>query len=476
MDVGGRPVRDVTVPETRSFQPDGTINILGGRTLDIDLGSVEGLRHHIDVKELDGSVLTRGLFNGHTHLAMEVVGDVVPTGIPLERWLPKVRDVEMNLTSGDVGMSASMGAIRQLDRGVTAINDMYFDASEVWTAVDKVGLSGYVSQGMADVWPVVGNMDGSEGDNGDPTDIRLRLAERMIKLAGSHEHLRTTMAPHSDITTTDDLWEGLVPLAQEASLPIHCHVSETMESLNVHPEGGLAWVMGCIGRYGDGVNPSPGLMAVHCSHLTDDEWRMVGTSTPSPSASKTSPSSSDGHIVQDIAQSIIPVLCPTSNRALAGNIPDPTMISTVPGIRDRCIFGTDGSSHPTRDIRQEPTWYDSMSHPAMGSGMLDRGSIPFWNQGPPTILRDGGTIARLEMGDTGWVFWRRTTTTGYPVSYGDTDESRPKEVVTIPGDHLPLLIMTGRGVVYARGEPVRVDRTATEIACEDISRQLRKSF
>jgi 5-methylthioadenosine/S-adenosylhomocysteine deaminase len=176
-----------------------------------------------------GAPLVPSLVNGHTHAAMTLFrgygGD-----LPLMRWLQeKIWPVEAKLEAEDVYWGARLACVEMIRTGTTRFWDMYWHPSATARAVEDAGLRATIGSPLFDVG----------GDTEAMKDSTLRALEELEAFGPS---IGRAPAPHSIYTVSEGLLRWVAERAEEMSLPVHIHLSETerevtdcMEAHGVRP-------------------------------------------------------------------------------------------------------------------------------------------------------------------------------------------------------------------------------------------------
>lgn len=202
-----------------------------------------------------GSLAMPGLVNMHTHTPMTLLRNV-GSDLKLDEWLHKaIFPLEACLTDQAVRAGTDLGILEMLRFGTTAFCDMYMHMDVVAESVRDSGMRALLGHGIVD-------FDESCAD----LAPGIAFAKTWHKTA--NDRIRVSFAPHSEGATTQVLMKRVKQVAEEMSLPIHVHVSET--KLDVDE---------CMQRHGMtppqyleslGLLESP-VIAAHCVWFTDED-------------------------------------------------------------------------------------------------------------------------------------------------------------------------------------------------------------
>jgi len=265
-----------------------------------------------EIIHANNCVVTPGLVNAHTHVAMTLYRGFADD-LPLKAWLEeKIWPLEEVRKPGDVYWGTLLGIVEMIQSGTTCFNDMYWDFEDATRAARESGIRACPSGVLIGVHP--------------QAEEHLARAVDFVKqtLDRADRTIHPMFGPHAPYTCPDDYLERVTAAAQELGVGIHIHLSETAheveESLQRHgetPPAHLARV---------GVFEVP-VLAPHCVHVTAEDRALLRD-----------------HDV-GIAH------CPTSNMKLASGIaPLPEMLAEGNSVG----LGTDGAaSNNNLDLMQE---------------------------------------------------------------------------------------------------------------------------
>jgi len=206
------------VPVSSPVIADGAVAIEGTR--------IAGLGTRVEMKErypqapaedFGRAALIPGLINAHTHLELTVMrGYLEKEEHDFLAWLKKLTIARLALSSDDILISASLGAIEAARAGITCVADASDSARESMRALRDVGLRGIVYQ---------------ESFGPDPSVA----SENVGKLRAKIEILRNDetplvragVSPHSPYTVSASQLEMISNFALHEHLPLMMHVAES---------------------------------------------------------------------------------------------------------------------------------------------------------------------------------------------------------------------------------------------------------
>lgn len=282
------------------------IAIKGGRILDILPSKDAQQQYSADTEHhLPDHALIPGLINAHTHASMSLLRGLADD-MPLMTWLNEhIWPAESRWVSEEFVADGTRLAIAEMLRGgVTCFNDMYFFPD----------IAGHVSS-VAGMRAVVGLIliDFPSAWAGSAEEYLQRGLEVHDQFRNS-SLIRTAFAPHAPYSVSNAPLERIRILSDELEIPIHMHVHETGDEVQQN-----------LAQYG--TRPlqrlealglvSPSLMAVHMTHLEENEIKTFA--------------GSGAHVVH----------CPESNLKLASGFCPVTRLMQA-GVN--VALGTDGAA------------------------------------------------------------------------------------------------------------------------------------
>lgn len=285
----------------------------------IDAGLWKNRPRSKSYKTIDYSnaVITPGLFNLHSHLAMTFLKGIVED-VDLNTWLfDYILPAEKKLVSKKfVELGTQLALTECLKNGTTYIADMYFHPEQVFSAFSKLGLRGTVGVSFFDH----GGMDTKSLDESFELILSMNQKFKQNKL------LDLAIAPHAPYTCSKQNLRKGVEIAKELGLPGMIHVAETRfeydEIMAKHNQSPLQYVYEC------GLFDLPYLLLAHMLHLNEHE---------------------DYQILQNTRAT--PILTPQCNAKLASGTP---LAQQYKDNAIRFTMGTDGSaSNNSLDIFSE---------------------------------------------------------------------------------------------------------------------------
>lgn len=212
---------------------------------------------------LEHHALIPGLINLHTHAAMTLMRGIADDRALMD-WLQNhVWPVETRLVTAEFVHDGTLLACAEMLRGgVTCFNDMYFFPDAAGRAALAAGMRaalGIIAIEMPSAYAA---------DAQDYLSKGLAVRDSMK----SEPLLSFCLAPHAPYTVSDRTFERIGMLQGELGLPLHIHVHETRDeieqSMTRHGVRPLARLQ-ALGLV------DAGLIAVHATHLTEAEVRLL---------------------------------------------------------------------------------------------------------------------------------------------------------------------------------------------------------
>ena len=223
---------------------------------EIDEGNVD------KIIDASGKILLPGFVNTHTHLSMTLFRGLADD-LSLDSWLnDHIWPMEANLNGDYCYIGALLGAVELIKSGTTTFSDMYFYMEDVARAVDEAGIRAVLSYGMIDF----GDAEKREAE----INENLTLFKNCNGMADGR--IKVFFGPHSPYTASEELLIKVRELADEYTMGIHIHVSETQKEIDdVSAEKGLRpfEYLDKIGFLGSDV------VAAHCVWLSDEEIEII---------------------------------------------------------------------------------------------------------------------------------------------------------------------------------------------------------
>ncbi len=234
--------------------------------LDLDAARASARERGEPWREAPGQLITPAFINAHTHLAM-----VCFRGLRVEASTAKnvVEDlfyhVEQRITDDDIAAFARQGAYESLLHGVGLVWDHYYGAQALAAAIASTGLTAVVAPTLADL----------SGPGVADLDRQLDATVALSAPAWAERGIWSAVGPHASDTVSASLWGTVRDLATRHTLPVHAHLSQSLEELQRcvarHNTTPLRWLQS-LGLLEADI---PHALWVHGLYLQDDELDLL---------------------------------------------------------------------------------------------------------------------------------------------------------------------------------------------------------
>jgi 5-methylthioadenosine/S-adenosylhomocysteine deaminase len=233
--------------------------------LTVEDGAIARIAPAADASAEPGFLLAPAFYNGHTHLAMNLLRGFADD-IELEPWLrDHIWPAEAHLTDAIVYAGTRLAILEMIRSGTVFANDMYWHAPAVARAAEEMGIRCAVSMQTIET--------GGPGRN-DPRNIASnRELAGALPRSASEGRVFATFAPHAIYTVCEETLRSIAAQAKAEEALLHIHVSETAGEVAAcrAAHGGRTPV-----KYLDDCGIlGPRTVMAHCVHLTDDDIRLI---------------------------------------------------------------------------------------------------------------------------------------------------------------------------------------------------------
>lgn len=246
-----------------TYYEHGAVLVEDGRI--VYAGPSEGAPVAEGARQIDaaGKIVMPGIVNTHCHAAMTLLRGYADD-MRLMEWLQtKIWPAEARMTAEDIYWGTALGAYEMLSGGITTFVDMYFEADHIARAIDDTGIRGIIARGII--------------ATGGPGEAAARLAETREAFhrwnGKANGRITFMVGPHAPYTCPPDVLVACAEMADELSIGIHIHLSETAGEV----ESALAeWGVTPIAHVERlGLMKGRHLVAAHCVHATDNDIAIL---------------------------------------------------------------------------------------------------------------------------------------------------------------------------------------------------------
>ena len=252
----------LTMDERFTLHRPGAVAIVGDtiRAVGPDVSSTYTGRDTVDC---GGRVVMPGLVNAHTHVPMTLLRGLADD-LRLDVWLMGyMMPVEREFVNPDfVRLGTRLGCAEMIRSGITCFADMYYFEETVAEATADAGMRAFCAQTVLR-FPT---------PDAKSYEDSLARARDYIERWRGHALIVPGPAPHAPYTCTPEILRACAELAVEYDVPLHIHLSETVQEVDdsrrAHGMPVVPWVKK-QGVFGAKV------LAAHCVHVDDGEMRAL---------------------------------------------------------------------------------------------------------------------------------------------------------------------------------------------------------
>ncbi len=250
----------VTMDEDYHVYRDGAVAVQGDSIVAVGEAAEIGKAHQASqTVDCSGKTLIPGLVNAHAHVPMTLLRGLADD-LRLDVWLlGYMMPVEREFVSPDfVHLGTKLACAELIRSGVTCFADMYYFEESVAQATAEAGLRALCGQTVLKF----------PSPDAPSYEDSLALAREFIEGWIDHPLIVPTVAPHAPYTCTAEILHACAELAQEFDVPLHIHLSETLQEVEnwrrEYEMPVIPWVKK-QGLFGAKV------LAAHCVHVDEGE-------------------------------------------------------------------------------------------------------------------------------------------------------------------------------------------------------------
>src|SRR5262249_40261114 len=213
--------------------------------------------------DCQGRVVMPGLVNAHTHVPMTLLRGLADD-LRLDVWLMGyMMPVEREFVNpAFVTLGTKLGCAEMIRSGVTCFADMYYFEEAVAQAAAEAGMRALCGQTVLR-YPTPDATSYEES---------LARARDFIERWRGHPLIVPGPAPHAPYTCTPEILRSCAELAVEFDVPLHIHLSETVQEVEDSPR---VRAMPVIPRVKKQARLDAKVLAAHCVHVDDGEMRQL---------------------------------------------------------------------------------------------------------------------------------------------------------------------------------------------------------
>lgn len=254
----------LTMDEDDNIFNPGAIAINGATIQAVGLENQIMAEYQSDqVTDAQKKILMPGLINAHTHVPMTLMRGLADD-LRLDVWLlGYMMPVEREYVTPDfVQLGTKLACVEMIRSGITCFVDMFYYEDDVAQATSEIGMRAICSQSILKFpTPDAASFDES-----------LEYSKRFIEKWKDHPLIVPSIAPHAPYTTTPEIIEKSINIAQKYDIPLHIHLAETQfEVENIVKEQGMPVI-----PYMEKLNLFDAkVIAAHCVHIDPGEIRTL---------------------------------------------------------------------------------------------------------------------------------------------------------------------------------------------------------
>jgi len=245
------------------YEP-GALAIENNEILEVGLDK-DILLKYISPQVIDckGKILMPGLINAHTHVPMTLLRGLADD-LRLDVWLMGyMMPVEREFVTPDfVRLGTSLACAEMIRSGVTCFADMYYFEEAVAQATADAGMRAVCAQTVLKF----------QVPDASSFEESLISAREFITKWKGHPLIVPCVGPHAPYTCTPEILKSTAELAKEFDVPLHIHISETLNEVeNMRRDHGMP-VVPYIKKQG---LLEAKVIAAHCVHIDEGEIRTL---------------------------------------------------------------------------------------------------------------------------------------------------------------------------------------------------------
>jgi putative selenium metabolism protein SsnA len=242
----------------------------------VAMGVSQNIRHRFhDADEIDagGRMVTPGLINLHSHFYSTLARGLSPIGQPPSSF-PEILESlwwrwDKCLDLDAVNLSAQLGLLHSLQRGVTTVFDHHSSPKAVRGSLNAIA-EAYIEVGLrGSVCYEVSDRDGSEITQHGIQE-NLACAEALAK--DPNGGLTSHFGLHANFTLSDDTLRRVSSRISGKEIGIHIHMAEDDSDNKVALSAGYTGPVDRLDHFGL-LNEKA--LLIHGVHLSTDQWDIV---------------------------------------------------------------------------------------------------------------------------------------------------------------------------------------------------------
>jgi 5-methylthioadenosine/S-adenosylhomocysteine deaminase len=250
--------------EKHTLFPDGAVALAGNEILAV--GSTSDLVVGFESDQIIdccGTAIIPGLINAHTHAPMTLLRGLADD-LRLDVWLyGYMMPVERQFVDqGFCRLGTRLACAEMIRSGITCFADMYYFEEEVAATAARVGMRAVCAETILK-FPAPGAPSYEDS---------LAYSREFITEWRDHPLIRPAVGPHAPYTSTTEMLEAAIALAQEFDVPVLTHLCETADEV---ADAQRNWEMSPVRWVRDQGLFEAKVVAAHCVHVDEAELRTL---------------------------------------------------------------------------------------------------------------------------------------------------------------------------------------------------------
>jgi len=215
------------------------------------------------ITDVQGKTILPGIINAHTHAPMTLLRGLADDR-RLDVWLlGYMMPVEREFVSPDFcRLGTEIACAEMIRSGVTCFVDMYYFEETIAEATAAVGLRAICGETIMK-YPT---------PDADCYEDALAYTRAFIERWKNHPLITPCVAPHAAYTCTPEILKACTNLALEYDVPLHIHISETIQEVDSWRDEYAMPVVPWIKKLNLFATKT---IAAHCVHIDDGEIRTL---------------------------------------------------------------------------------------------------------------------------------------------------------------------------------------------------------
>ncbi len=252
-----------------------SIEISGNQIINVTKLSLESYQASIqketelknrNTHDFGDRIVTPAFINCHTHVAMNFFRTFFQQNSKsnniIEEFFYKA---ESALTPDDVRAFARIGAYENILNGNGLIWDHYYYGNEIANACSDVGISAVIAPTIQDL-------------SGPGMKFHQEMINETIEIFSNSTFekagIYSAFGPHATDTVSKDMWLKILNLSEEYKIPIHTHVSQSLEEVSRIYKKYKKTPIQYLDSLGITKNTASNLF-VHCIYLNNSDLKIL---------------------------------------------------------------------------------------------------------------------------------------------------------------------------------------------------------